>query len=160
MSSASNVRTTGLAAESARWSVDEQDGAVIILKRIGEDRLVLVEHDGARWLCSECGDQPMKAGLTCAHTTAATKNLPRAVAAQIANRIAKPTRTPTAKSPKVSAHGKATIRRPAGPNAGQRFEARDEDFRRITSEVTVRRMTDADRQRLAERRKHKRISSG
>jgi hypothetical protein len=156
---------TTLANEAARWSVDEADETVIIVRRL--DDLVLVEWDDAArgWACSACGEQRSgsSAPITCEHIVAAGRGMSLATALELVATLA-PSRggRPVGKTTSLSRQERDTARAEAeilaaGAEARARRAAEhDATHADRTSEIHVRQMTDEDRVKLEARREAKR----
>jgi hypothetical protein len=145
------------------WCVEEQDGPTVIVRGVASNKLVLVEHDGNRWVCSECGEQPTRVTQLCVHTIKAAEGLPRDVATQIAAAVMTPRKSKLksqSQAPEPAASGPSKGANPGAREHVDRHRARDEEYRRIVEPVTTRRITDADRDRLAEARRRKRALVG
>jgi hypothetical protein len=148
--------------EVAKWSTAEADGAVIIVRDWASHE-VLVWFDESRkgWECDECGQHTeSRPSSTCVHTQAACRDLSIDTATRIAGLVHKPPRANTASTSrtKVQMVLEQALADSLARTAEQRAERNrihDERHRPLTSEVTTRQMTDADRRRLEEARRRK-----
>jgi hypothetical protein len=147
--------------ETGRCWLEELDGFVALVGRTrGDDVLVEFNPASKAWECSACGRQPI---LACAHVGAVTARLPLATALAI-GRIIAPNR-PGSLSTKVggAAEGNsvnekalaAALAKGASKRA-ERLSLHDQEHQRLTGPVTVRQMTDEDRERLRLARERKR----
>lgn len=149
-----------------RWRVEDSDGAMFLLSRIGRSEAVLVEHNGERWVCSEDGPQPTSRTapkVQCVHVEVVGSRLPLSVALSIASSIAA-----SADKAKVGRGGRskgmleaerASARLLAAGQEKRAERAREHDSSFVmATPVVVRQMTDADRAKLevARARKAKR----
>ncbi len=141
------------------YSVVERDGALTLVRSLIDGAEVYVDFDASRkkWVCSECGPR------NCDHVTAATVRLPLEVAAQIAAIVAV-RQKPGSLSTKT---GGARVGEPANLAAlaaamaksaeirAERNRHHDEQHEHVTCEVTVRKSSkeDLERLRLARERK-------
>lgn len=144
-----------------RYWVVELDGFVALVEsaRQGE-ALVEFNADSKAWECSVHGPQG-KVG--CGHVTAVTARLPVRTALRIASIVA-PARDRRLGSKVGEAVEGAVANEKANAIAltksaierAERVSRYDREHQQVTSPVTVRHMTPEDRERLAERRRHKR----
>lgn len=156
------MSAVAMSAESARWHAVERTGWVWLVRSIGEE--VVVEFDDDAWHCSDHGAFPLsgrKSGVnTCEHVMAATRHMPLDVALEIVAVIAppKPAKNPSPKGAKTDDESAGGI--PGAVARAERNAIHDDQFGPTVGEVTVRQMTDADRQKLAEARARKRKKVG
>jgi hypothetical protein len=161
-------------AAVAYWVVVERDGFTTLVRDFirGDEALVEFQpRPASAWLCSECGEFPpprMKAGnvktaiLTCPHIETTTRTMPAATALQIMASVA-PSRNPTMSSKAGGAavggaeneKAQAVALAKSAIARAERIGARDQEYKRITGEVTVRTMSDEDRAKLQAARARK-----
>lgn len=149
------------------WVVEESQGTTFLLRRVGSIRTALIEHDGERWQCSEDGPQQGRRGSAtgqCVHVRVVARRLPLPTAQEIAARIMAPTAkrsftgvpaTSVEQAEQAERRSEVDIMAAGAGKRAERAREHDEAFQGITGEVTVRRMTDEDRRKLAESRARK-----
>lgn len=152
--------------DATRWRVTERDGSIAIVSRLGyEDVIVEWSHD--HWVCSACGSQATTGKtcpVTCEHVMAVGRYLPVNLALAMVSAFAKPPR-PT-KPPREAKFGRtledgeteravaASLAKGAAHRAARAAE-HDEAYSPMTSPVTVRQATEADRLKLEAARERK-----
>ncbi|MBZ5737508.1 hypothetical protein [Nocardioides mangrovi] len=155
------ANTSSTSPSKIRRYVAERDGMLAVVRSMrGDESLVEFDVRRRRWVCSGHGAR------VCDCVSAATLNLPLAVALRVAAVIA-PKRKGGALSAKSggakdgeSANQRAlaeALARSASERA-ERVSVHDSQHEQATAAITTRQMTDADRTRLAERRAAKRRS--
>jgi hypothetical protein len=132
-----------------RWSVVERDGATHLLRTLG-GREAIVDHDGTRWVCSECGPQKVAttAAEQCPHVVVVGRNLPLSLATTLGARVAKTDRkSPPSDVEKVRLKTQAEILAAGEAKRAERAREHDKAFVAATP-VVVRTMTAEDRAKL------------
>lgn len=152
--------------EMSRWVAAEIDGTTVAVRDwvTGDEALLDWNDEASAWECSECGLQaarPSQAIVTCIHVTSGLRPLPAETAVQIGCDLVKRRRGKTvadnAATPDVKAieEARTAIARAEAKAVVGKHADRDAEHERITSVVTTRVMTDADRAKLEERRRKK-----
>lgn len=153
-----NSKTRGSGDTSrSRWLIEESDGATFLLRRVGSSEVAVVEHDGVRWVCSECGPQRLRQTATgqCGHVQVVGRNLPASLAVILASRIAKPERRALPGAEKVMLKTQIEISAAGEAKRAERAREHDEGFVAATP-VVVRQATAEDLAKLEAARARRR----
>lgn len=157
---AASGRSSSDSASASDWSVVERDGLCALVGN-GIDDQVLVDWDveAKAWVCTEHGlhrQARSKAIVTCVHTVAATRELPRHLAVAIAAVIASPTLDRSNIGPVVTMEPeKPVVATGVAPGAEARVQKaaeHDAAFAGVASEVVVRNIGDLTEEEREERR--------
>lgn len=151
-------------SEVARWRAVASDGTTSIVERLGRPMVMITwDDEHSSWECSEHGLFATKSLVTCMHIQAACRDMAPEVATWLATALSRPRTGKTAPekategpNEEAIAQARAAITRAEAKALARRNAARDAEHQRLTSQVTTRQISDADRDRLAERREAKR----
>lgn len=138
-----------------RW-VAERDGLLAVVRSARDEALVEFDLTAKAWTCSECGP------VSCDHVATAARDLPLDLASQIAAFVAprKPGTLSTkagGAAPGDSANQKAlavALAKSAIARA-ERASGHDRQHKQVTSEVTIRKASREDLERLRSARERK-----
>lgn len=157
-----------IAREINRWVAKEVDGDTLLVQDwiTGEEVLLSWDDEAPGWTCSACGlfnvdGRPTQPVVTCAHVMGGLRGLPVAEACQVGGNLVKHRKGKPAEQKAIEPDRKAieaaraAIARSEAKAYEGRHADRDDQHRQVTAEVVLRRMSDEDRARLAERRARK-----
>lgn len=153
------ANSTETPGDTSRWLLVESDGTTFLLRHLINGQTAMVEHDGTRYVCTECGPQQGVRGSAtgqCCHVRAVARRLSVADALRIAERIASPSKAVSGLSvERARLRTQAEILAAGADARAERAREHDAEFRGVTGEVTVRQATpeDMERLRLARERK-------
>jgi hypothetical protein len=136
-----------------------------VRRQTGEEAVVELVPKQQAWVCSECGsfstDRAKNSGVvTCEHVGAATRDMPHQTALAMCSALVPPQQPKVASPAPAGLDHVAVMLAKSAEERAERNRKRDEEYRALTSEVTVRTMTEEDRERLRLARERKQKARG